>query len=106
MVPVLTLVHEVPPLVLLRTEPPLPATQTVVALVQPPLNLKLDEFEVAEAFEAPLSVLLDPANRQVHSLEIEGRQRQYYAMPWEGYYIWGATAGMLVSLQRYLFERD
>ena len=78
----------------------------VVALVQPPLNLKLDDFEVAEAFEAPLSFLLDPANRQVHSLEIEGRQRQYYAMPWEGYYIWGATAGMLVSLQRYLFERD
>jgi hypothetical protein len=24
-------------------------------------------------------------------------------MPWQGYFIWGATAGMLVTLQRMLF---
>lgn len=78
----------------------------VVALVQPPLNLKLDDFEVAEAFEAPLSFLLDPVNRQRHSIEYKGAQREYYALPWEGYYIWGATAGMLVSLQRFLFGAD
>jgi hypothetical protein len=24
-------------------------------------------------------------------------------MPWKDYYIWGATAGMLVSLHRFLF---
>lgn len=78
----------------------------VVALVSPPLNLKLDDFEVAEAFEAPLSFLLDPANRQRHSAEHQGVLREYYAMPWEGYYIWGATAGMLVSLQSFLLERD
>ena len=78
----------------------------VVALVRPPLNLKLDDFEVAEAFEAPLSFLLDPANRQRHSIDYEGRRREYYALPWEGYYIWGATAGMLVSLQRFLFGAE
>lgn len=78
----------------------------VVALVRPPLNLKLDDFEVAEAFEAPLSFLLDPANRQRHSIEHQGKKREYYAMPWEGYYIWGATAGMLVSLHTYLFGQD
>jgi len=78
----------------------------VVALVRPPLNLKLDDFEVAEAFEAPLSFLLDPANRKRHSIDHQGGQREYWAMPWEGYYIWGATAGMLVSLQLFLSERD
>ena len=78
----------------------------VVALVKPPLNLKLDDFEVAEAFEAPLSFLLDPRNRQRHSIEHQGAQREYYAMPWEGYYIWGATAGMLVSLERFLLGAD
>ena len=78
----------------------------VVALVRPPLNLKLDDFEVAEAFEAPLPFLLDPANRRRHSIEHQGIQREYWAMPWEGYYIWGATAGMLVSLQLFLLERD
>ena len=28
--------------------------------------------------------------------------RHYYAMPYEGHFIWGATAGMLVSLHRLL----
>lgn len=75
----------------------------VVALVNPPLNLKLDDFEVAEAFESPLGFLLDRNNHQRHKIEYQGAWREYYAMPWEGYYIWGATAGMLVSLQRFLF---
>lgn len=78
----------------------------VVGLVHPPLNLKLDDFEVAEVFETPLDFLLDSANHQRHSLEYQGAQREYYAMPWEGYYIWGATAGMLVSLQRFLNAQD
>lgn len=78
----------------------------VVALVRPPLNLKLDDFEVAEAFETPLSFLLDPANCVRHNIEYQGQLREYYAMPWEGYYIWGATAGMLVSLQRFLIVDD
>lgn len=75
----------------------------VVALVHPPLNLKLDDFEVAEAFEPPLDFLLDTANHQRHQIEIRGAMREYWAMPWQGYYIWGATAGMLVSLHRFLF---
>lgn len=78
----------------------------VVGLVRPPLNLKLDDFEVAEAFETPLSFLLDPANCQRHKAEFQGSLREYYAMPWEGYHIWGATAGMLVSLQRFLITDD
>ncbi len=70
----------------------------VVGLVRPPFELVLDSFEVAEVFETPLSFLLDPANHQRHSMEIDGQIRHYYAMPYEGYFIWGATAGMLVSL--------
>jgi 8-oxo-dGTP pyrophosphatase MutT (NUDIX family) len=77
----------------------------VVALVSPPLNLKLDDFEVAEAFEPPLGFLLDRNNHRRHKIEYQGAWREYYAMPWEGYYIWGATAGMLVSLQRFLFAQ-
>lgn len=78
----------------------------VVGLVHPPLNLKLDDFEVAEAFETPFGFLLDPANHQRHSAEYQGSMREYYAMPWEGYYIWGATAGMLLSLRRFLIVQD
>jgi 8-oxo-dGTP pyrophosphatase MutT (NUDIX family) len=75
----------------------------VVGLVTPPLNLRLDDFEVAEVFEPPLDFLLDTANHQRHKVEYQGALREYWAMPWKGYYIWGATAGMLVSLHRFLF---
>jgi len=78
----------------------------VVGLVTPPLNLRLDDFEVAEAFEPPLDFLLDPANRRRESIEYRGALREYWAMPWKGYYIWGATAGMLVSLQHFLAGDD
>jgi 8-oxo-dGTP pyrophosphatase MutT (NUDIX family) len=74
----------------------------VVGLVTPPLNLRLDDFEVAEVFEPPLEFLLDPANHRRDKVEHEGSLREYWAMPWKGYYIWGATAGMLVSLHRFL----
>jgi 8-oxo-dGTP pyrophosphatase MutT (NUDIX family) len=74
----------------------------VVGLVTPPLNLRLDDFEVAETFETPLAFLLDPANHHRHQLQIGGDWHEYWALPWQGYYIWGATAGMLVSLYRHL----
>lgn len=73
----------------------------VVGLVTPPFELQLDAFEVAEAFEVPLSFLLDEANHQRHRVEIRGRLREYYAMPYGAYFIWGATAGMIVSLHRF-----
>lgn len=76
----------------------------VVGLVSLPLQLELDSFEVAEVFETPLGFLLDPANHQRHSIEVRGAMRQYYAMPYQGHYIWGATAGIVVSLYRHLFS--
>ena len=74
----------------------------VVGLVTPPFELQLDPFEVAEAFEVPLSFLLDESNHQRHSAMIRGARREYYAMPYGENFIWGATAGMLVSLQRFV----
>src|SRR5713101_5885199 len=74
----------------------------VVGLVTPPLELRLDEFEVAEVFEVPLEFLLDPANHQRNNVVHEGRERHYYAIPYQQYYIWGATAGMLMNLYSFL----
>ena len=76
----------------------------VVGLVTPPLNLKLDDFEVAEVFEPPLEFLLDKTNHQRQTMEIRGERHEFWAMPWKGYFIWGATAGMLVTLHRFMFE--
>lgn len=81
----------------------------VVALVQPGFSLTLDSFEVAEAFEVPLAFLMAPANHRRHQLEIEGQQRRFLSMPWQGadvrlppYFIWGATAAMLRNLYGFL----
>ena len=74
----------------------------VVGLVRPPFELAPDDFEVAEIFEVPLAFLLDPANHQRNSVVYEGLHRHYYAMPYGQYYIWGATAGMLMNFYRFL----
>ncbi len=74
----------------------------VVALIRPPFELAPDPDEVEEAFEVPLDFLLDPANHQRHSREIRGQIREFHAMPYEEYYIWGATAGMLINLYEVL----
>lgn len=74
----------------------------VVALVRPPFELRPDPREVAEVFEVPLAFLLDTANHQRHSQHYRGRLRHYFAMPYGSYFIWGATAGIIVSLSQAL----
>lgn len=74
----------------------------VVGLVTPPLNLQLDDFEVADVFEPPLEFLLDEANYRRECLEHCGARHHYWTVPWQGRFIWGATAGMLVSLRECL----
>ena len=74
----------------------------VVGWVEPPFELKPDPFEVAGVFEAPLEHFLDAANYQRRDFRFRGRHRHYLAVPFEGRYIWGATAGMLYALYRML----
>ncbi len=73
----------------------------VLSIVSENIALHADEEEVAEVFEVPLAFLMTEANHQRHSLEWEGRRRQFYAMPYGERYIWGATAGIL----RIMYER-
>jgi 8-oxo-dGTP pyrophosphatase MutT (NUDIX family) len=72
-----------------------------VARVRPGFRLSINRGEVADAFEVPLSFLMNPANHQLHSKDFRGMERSYYAMPYAERYIWGATAGIL----RVLYER-
>lgn len=74
----------------------------VVGLVGTPFALRPDPFEVAEIFEVPLAFLLDADNHLRNSVIQEGKRRLYYAMPYRHYYIWGATAGMLMNLYGFL----
>ena len=72
-----------------------------MARVRPGFKLHINPSEVDDAFEVPLSFLMNPNNHQLHSREFRGAMRFYYAMPFAERYIWGATAGML----RRLYER-
>jgi 8-oxo-dGTP pyrophosphatase MutT (NUDIX family) len=76
----------------------------LVALVEPSFALKVNRLEVDEVFETPFAFLMDPANHRLEDREWMGRRRKYYAMPHEGRYIWGATAGILRNLYEKLFS--
>lgn len=67
-------------------------------------DFRPDPFEVADVFEVPLVFLADPLNYQCHRVGWSGQERHFYAVPWSGYFIWGATAGILRMLARFLNE--
>jgi 8-oxo-dGTP pyrophosphatase MutT (NUDIX family) len=77
----------------------------VVALIERPFTLRLDAFEVSEAFEVPLAFLMDPANHERRLYRYADIARTFYAMPWQAarrYFIWGATAAMLRNFYHFL----
>ncbi len=80
----------------------------VVALVQPGFAINPNANEVADVFEVPLSFLMDPANHQRHQIDLNGMLREWFSMPYnepgrdQSRFIWGATAGMLRNLYRFL----
>ena len=87
----------------------------VVALVRPGFLLAPNPGEVADVFEVPLAYLMNPAHHRRHQADFGGAVREWVSMPYvqlageEGSpdggterYIWGATAGMLRNLYRFL----
>ena len=86
----------------------------VVALVTPGFVLQPNPAEVADVFEVPLSYLMNPANHRRHAVEFDGVTREWLSMPYlddsvlpdrgqlAERFIWGATAGMLRNLYRFL----
>jgi 8-oxo-dGTP pyrophosphatase MutT (NUDIX family) len=77
-----------------------------VGFVKPPELYRPDPFEVAEVFEVPLQFFRAKASRKLESRMYQGRERFFYAYPWNDYYIWGATAGMLNNLIEVLGHLD
>ena len=74
----------------------------VVGWIKAPFETCADPYEVADIFEVPLTHFLDAARYTRHEYHFNGRHRHYVAIPWEGRYIWGATAGMLLVMARVL----
>ena len=72
----------------------------VVSFVRPGFSLTRDENEVADIFEVPLHKALNEDNYELNKVMWQGKQRTYYSMQFEGYNIWGATAGVLMHMSR------
>lgn len=56
--------------------------------------------EVAEVFTLPFAHIADPACYRVEGRRWRGQWRSYHAAPCGPYYLWGATARILLSLAR------
>ena len=76
----------------------------VIGLVSPGFTLRVDRTEVTEAFEVPLQFLLDPAHHQARRRKLGEGEIEVYDIPYGERNIWGATAGMLMTLYRLLRE--
>jgi 8-oxo-dGTP pyrophosphatase MutT (NUDIX family) len=74
----------------------------VVAFVQPGFELRLDTTEVQDTFEVPLSYIFDPSNHRAQRRRsaFTGEEAEFRDIPYGERNIWGATAGMLLTLYR------
>lgn len=76
----------------------------VVGFVKPGFTLTPDKNEVADVFEVPAHIALSTQNWKTDSGEWKGRMWNFYSMDYQGYNIWGATAGMLMHVSRRIAE--
>lgn len=74
----------------------------VVAAIHSEFTAIPEPGEVAEVFRVPLSYLADRSNYLVEGRFWGGQKRLYYTIPYGPYYIWGATARMLLGIQERL----
>jgi 8-oxo-dGTP pyrophosphatase MutT (NUDIX family) len=72
----------------------------VVALLQPGFALQLDRTEVQDTFEVPVSYLFDASHhhRVRRRSAFTGEEAEFWDIPFGDRTIWGATAGMLLTL--------
>lgn len=79
----------------------------VVAFVQPGFELLLASDEVEDTFEVPLGYLFDPANHRLQRhRSVTGEDVEFREIPFGERRIWGATAGMLLTLYRVCVGAD
>ena len=76
----------------------------VVGLVPPGFTVRPDPVEVAGAFEVPFDFLMNPGNHRATQRIYNATPVTIYEMPYDGHRIWGATAGMLVTLYHVLTD--
>jgi 8-oxo-dGTP pyrophosphatase MutT (NUDIX family) len=77
----------------------------VVGFVNPGYELRIATEEVHDVFEVPLAFILDEANHKARTRVLGSVTLEVYDIPYGERNIWGATAGMLLTLRRLLQAR-
>ena len=67
----------------------------MVGLVLPPFSLAPAPDEVAEVFELPLELALNPDNYIKERYWRDNQEGFYLSLRYQQHYVWGATAAML-----------
>jgi len=78
----------------------------VIGVLPSDFQAKPDPTEVADVFEAPLDFLFNQANHQTGEAVWKGRRRRFTEMPWQGFRIWGVTAGIIRDLHKTLYDAE
>ena len=75
-----------------------------LGLINQPFSETLRQGEVDEIFTVPYEYILNEKNFSIQTRKWNGSQRSYYVVPYGPYYIWGATARILLNLSRALSQ--
>ena len=75
-----------------------------LGLINQPFSETLRQGEVDEIFTVPYEYILNEKNFSIHTRKWNESQRSYYVVPYGPYYIWGATARILLNLSRALSQ--
>jgi 8-oxo-dGTP pyrophosphatase MutT (NUDIX family) len=76
-----------------------------VGFVNPAFELRIATAEVHDVFEVPLGFILDTANHKPRQMKVGSHSVEVFDIPYGDRNIWGATAGMLLTLRRFLQAR-
>lgn len=76
----------------------------LLATIEPGFAARPDPGEVAEVFEVPLDLLLDPQRLERIELQFGGRPRSVLQYRYEQQRIWGVTASILYNLRERLAQ--
>ena len=73
-----------------------------IDIISQPFKETLRCGEVDEVFTVPFDHILNEKNFSIQTRKWNGSQRKYYAVPYGPYYVWGATARILLNLSQAL----
>jgi 8-oxo-dGTP pyrophosphatase MutT (NUDIX family) len=72
----------------------------VLSLVALPFSVEPNPAEVEQVFEVPAEHVFDKRNHKARLRRVGDEDLLLFDIPWQNHHIWGATAGMLMTLIR------